>query len=86
LYYGGGGAGSNGSQIVWGGTNAVPRGGIGGGGDGQTWTASPINKPGIDGTANTGGGAGGGFAGTGSVIAYGAAGGSGIVIISYAYP
>jgi hypothetical protein len=75
--------------VTWGGTNAVPQGGIGGGGNGAVWTdpaITPVNTPGINGTPNTGGGAGGSFAGDGSSIVVGATGGSGIVIISYPFP
>ena len=85
LYYGGGGGGSNGNPTIWGGSNTTPPGGLGGGGSGALFSAS-ANIPGVNGTANTGGGAGGGWAGDGSSTAFGAAGGSGIVIISYPFP
>jgi len=83
-YYGGGGAGPNGNPF-WGGVNVTPLGGLGGGGSGALYS-STSNLPGYDGAPNTGGGAGGGWAGDGTSIAYGSSGGSGIVIISYPYP
>ena len=86
-YYGGGGAGSNGAPAIWGGTNSVPQGGIGGGGNGAiSYAPAVINVSGIDGTPNTGGGAGGSFAGDGTSTVFGATGGSGVVVISYSFP
>jgi hypothetical protein len=70
---GGGGGGTGGNPGVVDGGN----GGLGGGADGGN-----INNPGINATANTGGGAGGG-GGTGGSGVTGGDGGSGIVIIRY---
>jgi hypothetical protein len=67
-YYGGGGAGGYGNF-----TNSGASGGTGGGGQGAS-----KNNASVAGTANTGGGGGGG----GITYKNGAAGGSGIVIIS----
>jgi hypothetical protein len=72
-YYAGGGGGSG----YTGGTGGA--GGNGGGGKGSD-TSTSAN--GASGTANLGGGGGGG--GTGGGLAVGYAGGSGVVIISYA--
>jgi hypothetical protein len=77
-YFAGGGGGG-----FWGSSTTPAAGGAGGGGAGGTGTSTPIiASPGI---ANTGGG-GGGSRGDNSVTPpqrYGAAGGSGIVIIRY---
>jgi hypothetical protein len=70
---GGGGGGYCGSTI-----NPIP-GGLGGGGSGGESLA------GVDGTPNTGGGAGGGAQQCGSINKNGAAGGSGVVIITSPY-
>lgn len=80
VVYGGGGGG--GGRNDAGGTTAGGAGGSGGGGTGGNSTNS---VPPTAGTAGRGGGGGGGgFNGVG--IESGAAGGSGIVIISYAIP
>jgi hypothetical protein len=75
-YAGGGGGGAMGS----GGT-----GGAGGNGGGGAGSNGASGLPGTTGTANTGGGGGGGSSNSaGGSPTNGAAGGSGIVIISYA--
>lgn len=72
-YAGGGGGGRN----TWQGGGSAGSGGPGGGGPGGNRTGPSSENPGTAGTANRGGGGGGG----GRLV--GAAGGSGIVIISY---
>jgi len=72
-YGGGGGGGRN----TWQGGGSAGTGGSGGGGPGGNRTGPSSENPGTAGTANRGGGGGGG----GRSI--GAAGGSGIIIISY---
>lgn len=85
-YAGGGGGGwnaNNGSgnsgQIPWSSTNGSAPGGAGGGGAGGKGFTTPYVSA-VAGTANTGGGGG---AGSHSGATNGAAGGSGIVIVSY---
>jgi len=76
--YAGGGAGGQDSSGS--GTN----GGSGGGGGGAVNFGSGTSRNAIAGTANTGGGGGGGSGGDGSETQfYGAAGGSGVVILRY---
>ena len=72
-YGGGGGGGRN----TWQGGGSAGTGGAGGGGPGGNRTGPGSENPGTAGTANRGGGGGGGG------LSVGAAGGSGIIIISY---
>ena len=78
-YYGGGGGGSAAQDY---GAAVGGPGGLGGGGSGGSSTVAPVA-----GTANTGGGGGGaGNGNSGGWSLYGTAGGSGVIIISYAIP
>lgn len=86
-YAGGGGGGTNIATGSAGGIGGGGIGGNGGGGDGSTYLAS---RKGGDGIINTGGGGGGGGAYNGTANAdnsgLGGSGGSGIVIVRYAFP
>ena len=78
-YYAGGGGGSSAQDY---GAAVGGAGGLGGGGRGGSSTVAPLA-----GTANTGGGGGGaGNGNSGGWSLYGTAGGSGVIIISYAIP
>ena len=81
-YYAGGGGGSHYGPPSYAGPNTPSPGGYGGGGNGGVWTVSPSPTltGATDGTANTGGGAGG-VVGPSNVKS----GGSGIVIIRYKF-
>ena len=80
-YYGGGGGGSQGGTYFGAPFNGGA-GGIGGGGRGTSYTNSTFSEPG---TPNTGGG-GGASAGVPGPDEFGARGGDGVCIISYAFP